>query len=135
MYKEYSDNQFIDAVKNNKSIAGALRTLGLRPVGGNYLTVKRKLKLFNLDTSHWTGQGWNKGAQLKELGNYSKPYKIKEHLSKSRGWACEECKLAEWNGKPIPLECHHVDQDRSNNTESNLKLVCRNCHFTIHDKK
>jgi hypothetical protein len=28
----------------------------------------------------------------------------------------------------IPLEVHHIDGDKLNNVESNLKLVCPNCH-------
>lgn len=41
---------------------------------------------------------------------------------------CEGCELEEWRGEPIPLELHHVDGDRRNNTLPNLRLLCPNCH-------
>ena len=41
---------------------------------------------------------------------------------------CESCKLTEWLGQPIPLEVHHKDGDRNNNTFENYELLCPNCH-------
>ena len=46
---------------------------------------------------------------------------IKEHR-------CECCGLNEWMGKPIPLEVHHKDGNRSNNELDNFELLCPNCH-------
>jgi 5-methylcytosine-specific restriction endonuclease McrA len=41
---------------------------------------------------------------------------------------CESCKLTVWLGQPIPLEVHHKDGDRNNNTFENYELLCPNCH-------
>ena len=41
---------------------------------------------------------------------------------------CEICKLSEWNGKPIPLELHHIDCNHYNNSLENLMILCPNCH-------
>ena len=41
---------------------------------------------------------------------------------------CESCGLSEWLGKPIPLELHHIDGDRTHNEISNYMLLCPNCH-------
>ena len=41
---------------------------------------------------------------------------------------CENCGLTEWLGQPIPLELHHIDGDRYNNTLENFQLLCPNCH-------
>ena len=49
------------AVAGSKSIAGVLRQLGLRPVGGNYRTVKRLIVENGINIAHFTGQGWNVG--------------------------------------------------------------------------
>jgi hypothetical protein len=46
---------------------------------------------------------------------------IKEHK-------CECCGLTSWNGKPIPLELHHIDGNHYNNDLSNLQILCPNCH-------
>ena len=42
---------------------------------------------------------------------------------------CSDCGLGkEWNGKSITLELEHVDGNSHNNTLSNLKWLCPNCH-------
>lgn len=41
---------------------------------------------------------------------------------------CECCGLTTWLDKPIPLELHHKDGNRSNNTIENFMLLCPNCH-------
>ena len=46
---------------------------------------------------------------------------IKEHR-------CEGCDNTTWNGRPVPLELHHVDFNRFNNALDNLRLLCPNCH-------
>lgn len=46
---------------------------------------------------------------------------IKEHK-------CECCGLATWLNQPIPLELHHKDGNRDNNTIENFQLLCPNCH-------
>ena len=41
---------------------------------------------------------------------------------------CENCELEEWMGRPIPLELHHIDGDKTHNELSNYQLLCPNCH-------
>ena len=43
-------------------------------------------------------------------------------------YRCECCGLTEWLGEPIPLELHHKDGNRANNTLDNFQLLCPNCH-------
>ena len=43
-------------------------------------------------------------------------------------YKCERCGLTEWLGEPIPLELHHIDGNRNNNTLENFQLLCPNCH-------
>ena len=33
-----------------------------------------------------------------------------------------------------PIEIHHIDEDPSNSVESNLVVLCRNCHGDVHSK-
>lgn len=59
------------------------------------------------------------------------PYRggvLKDRLIKLRGHKCEDCGLTEWKNQSIPLEAHHIDGDRCNNTLENLLLLCPNCH-------
>lgn len=41
---------------------------------------------------------------------------------------CEECGITEWNGKPIVIQLHHKDGDRTNNELDNIAELCPNCH-------
>lgn len=127
-YRNYTDQNAIDAAKEVKSIAGLLKRLGLKPAGGNYAHMKKTIQRLKIDCSHWTGQGWNKDSQLKDWSEYSKVSSMKKHLVSERGLQCECCKLTEWMGKPIKVEVHHIDSDRTNNIKSNLTLICPNCH-------
>ena len=51
-------------------------------------------------------------------------------LIRKYGHACqvESCRHSTWNGLPIPLELDHIDGKSNNNVESNLRVICPNCH-------
>lgn len=125
-YKNYTNEEIIEYSKEVYSIAGLLKKLGLKPIGGNYLNIKKHLQRLNIDTSHWTGKAWNKGKQLKNIKDYTRSKYVKISLIKIRGNKCESCKLDSWLDLPIMLELHHID-GKSNN-EENLVLLCPNCH-------
>lgn len=127
-YRNYTHEDIKKYSKEVKSIAGLLRKLGLRPVGGNYVNIKRLIQKLNVDTSHWTGQGWNKSQQLKDWSEYTRANNCKKHLIREKGHVCDECGLENWLGEQIPLEIHHIDGERTNNSLNNLRLLCNNCH-------
>jgi hypothetical protein len=130
-YREYSDEDVINYSKHTYSIAQLLKKLDLMPTGGNYYTMKRLLQKLKVNTSHWKGQAWSKGQQLKDWSKYSSGVKsFRKHLLKERDFKCESCNRKTWNKKQIPLEIHHVDGDRTNNKLDNLKVLCCNCHAT-----
>ena len=52
----------------------------------------------------------------------------KRILLEECGHRCCVCGLSEWMGKPIPIELDHVDGNSDNNTRTNLRLLCANCH-------
>ena len=141
MKNQYTKNDVIKAVAESKSIAGVLRLLDLRPIGGNYKTIHRYVKELNLDTSHFTGQGWNVGLKFQpkrsigddevfiENSNYRCSWRLRERYKKATGISyCEYCGLSEWQHLPIPLEIHHVNGNNIDNRIDNLRLLCPNCH-------
>jgi len=55
---------------------------------------------------------------------------IRRYLNEKYG---EKCFLCSWNTKHsitkrVPLEIDHINGDSENNNESNLRLICPNCH-------
>lgn len=142
MTKIRSKEEYEKAIENSLSIAGMCKYLGLKPVGGNYRTIHQAIRLYNLDTSHFTGQGWNSKERYSPVikkfplenvlvrnSRYSS-YNLKRRLLSEglKEYKCECCGLSNWLDKSIPLELHHVDGDNTNNTIDNLKILCPNCH-------
>ena len=53
---------------------------------------------------------------------------VKRYLTERDGHKCSVCGINEWNGNPIVFEVDHFDGNAYNNTETNLRLICPNCH-------
>lgn len=58
------------------------------------------------------------------------PSRLRQHLLKHgfKERVCELCGTSEWLGTPIPLELHHKDSNRYNNSIENLLILCPTCH-------
>jgi Zn finger protein HypA/HybF involved in hydrogenase expression len=140
MKHSYTIEEFKSAVQGSYSIAQALTKLGVSPRGGNYRVFKKFEKLYEIDTSHFTGQGHLKGkthnfntTPLSEIlikdceynSNKLRKRLISEGIKEHK---CECCGLNEWLGELIPLELDHIDGDHYNNILENLKILCPNCH-------
>lgn len=135
-----SDEEFSKIVKDSFTIAQVLDKLSLLRAGGNYKTVHSRIKKLNLDTSHFLFQGGtSKGRKLgpkRPIYDYfENKCKISSHRLKGliissglKPHQCEKCNLTHWLGSPTPLELHHIDGNRDNNTFSNLEILCPNCH-------
>ena len=136
--RKYTEDWLRELCKDSYSYAEVLYKAGRKQGGGSQNTLKRKISEFNIDVSHFSGQGWRRG--LFDLTDESidavfcknsdkKINKYRHKLVYLKGfYHCESCGLNEWLGKEIVLEIHHIDGDTTNNELSNLKLLCPNCH-------
>lgn len=138
-FNKYTKEELIEAVASSTSIRQVLLKLNVAPQGGNYRVVQGYIKKLQLDTSHFKGQGWNKGENFgpkRPISDYlSNKFSITSHKLRIRlikeGFfehKCYQCNNTIWNNKPIPLELEHIDGNHSNNSLDNLILLCPNCH-------
>ena len=140
MRHSYTENDLRESVKSSTSIRQVLQKLNIVPAGGNYATIKRRIERFNIDTSHFTGQGHLRGkthtynkCPLTEILVCGKPYsshKLKKRLIKEglKTHQCECCGITEWMGQPTPIELDHINGNHNDNRLENLRLLCPNCH-------
>ena len=138
-WREFTTEEIESYVKESYSFATLASKLGYCIEGGSYLTImKSMVDELGLDTSHFTGQVWNKGKFDYSRFRYGKAIKTNSALSALtalRSYRCEQCGLSEWMGMPITLEIHHKDGDSLNNQLDNLQLLCPNCHSTTDNWK
>ena len=141
--RKWTNEQFIEAVKNSLSYAEVLRKIGLKVAGSNYDTVKRKITELNLDTSHMTGKVWNQGERYRQIkqkqplseiliehSTFVSTNNLRKRLLNEgiKEYKCECCGRTEWLGEPIKLELHHVNGVKDDLRLCNLQILCPNCH-------
>lgn len=73
---------------------------------------------------------WLAGGENGMRGVSSISAHIRKYLFKKYGNKCCKCEWSEVNPHTnrIPLEVNHIDGDHTNNIETNLELICPNCH-------
>jgi hypothetical protein len=73
---------------------------------------------------------WKKGLVNGMKGKYQISNHIRHYLLEKYNNKCVKCGWSKKNPYTgvIPLEIEHIDGNYLNNTESNLILLCPNCH-------
>ena len=123
-WENFSKEEIEEIVKESRSFRDVAIKLGYKATGGGaYDTVKSMCQELNLDTSHFKGQGWNKGNYNYNRFQTNAPKKngsLKKALIALRGRKCEKCGAISWLGQSINLEVHHISGNRTDNSFDNL---------------
>lgn len=73
---------------------------------------------------------WKNGEESGLRGQKDLSVHVRDYLLEKYNYHCQKCGWGEINPTTgrIPLEIHHVDGDFRNCEESNLEVLCPNCH-------
>ena len=140
--RTWTADQLKNAVGTSLSLRSVLGKLNLREAGGNYEQIRKYIREYGLDISHFTGKAWNRGMrgigkdripleQILIQGSSYQSFKLKKRLFKAnlKSKLCEECGWAKVSdGGYLPLELDHINGDRHDNRLENLRVLCPNCH-------
>jgi len=138
--EKYLKENFEPIVKNSNSINDVCKNIGLNTFHGNFQTVKKYIKLYSIDTSHFYKKYDSYGRKQiphEEVFCKNSSYKDNRQLKKrliSLGIKEEKCEgegcliKSEWLGKKIILQLDHINGDNTDNIVDNLRLLCPNCH-------
>ena len=105
--------------------------------GLSFSTFKRYAKMFGCYKPNQCGKGTVKQSSSKKLydilnGKYPRfqTYKLKQKLIKEgiKENKCEICGCADWQGKELNMQLHHIDGNPHNHCLNNLQMLCPNCH-------
>lgn len=75
--RPYDKEWLTELCSNSFSYSEVLRKAGRKPGGGSNETLKKKIMEYNIDISHFTGQGWRKSVQETTAGKKEK-YTLEE---------------------------------------------------------
>ena len=143
MREKYTKEMLEVAVRDSCSISAVIRKLGCKnKSGGMHTHISRRVKKLGIDTSHFVA-GW-KTANIASVNRVKKtadeiltksdkkhkPHQLRRALMEvGRNNECEKCHIGNvWQGEEIILEIDHINGDRNNNLQKNLRILCPNCH-------
>lgn len=128
-------------VLTSSSYSEVLKKIGMKLSGGNFYTIKEKIKENKIDVSHFNkyinlikSKKNIKRISLEfiliENSTYTNNERLKIRLIKEGYFEhkCYSCNLKEWMGKLIPIQIEHINGIHNDNRIENLNFLCPNCH-------
>ena len=132
--RKWSDNQLIQAVASNTTLVGVAQALGLK----DPKHLVKHINRLGLSTEHMRRTTHKQPGELTlpldqvlVKGRPCKTCHLKLRLFQDGvlEQKCSECGVGSvWHEKPLVLQMHHLDGDRTNNLLENLQILCPNCH-------
>lgn len=137
--RRWTTEDLSEAVSRSSTFAEVHRFLGGSTHGSATDHIKRRCIAEGVDFSHFIGSSWSKGKRFTRtkdvlvndqslLNRRRRERLLPALLETGVEYSCSRCGISTWNDEELTLTIDHEDGDWRNNTQSNLRLLCPNCH-------
>jgi len=138
----YKDDALLkEVISESTTLSEVLNKLKLPTQGNNYKTIKKYIKLYNIDISHFKRNDITKPFNIRKDINYYLREDFEcstSHLKKrlyEEGLKLHKCEICgqdeNWYGKKMSLILDHINGKNNDNRLENLRIVCPNCNATL----
>jgi len=149
MKDKYLKENFEPLVLNSKNLTEVLLKLKLTNKGNSRSTLKKYIKLYDINISHFETSKDRYNRTLKKCyenhtiplheilisgSTYTNVSFLKKRLyrDKLKERKCELCEQDEnWQGKKMSLILDHINGINSDHRIENLRIICPNCNATL----
>lgn len=137
---KYHKEELEIVVKNSFTYKECLSKLEINNYGSSYNTLKKYIKMYNLNITHFKNDInniINNKIDLKDIlvenSTFNRTH-LKERLYKDglKERKCELCGQGEeWYGNHMSLILDHINGVNNDNRIENIRIVCPNCNATL----
>ena len=130
-----------ERIAQSTNLGEVLEKMNLRKAGGNYDTLRKYIKVYSLDISHFIKvKNFSKLTSFERILTYEQIFCIDSKADRSTlkkrilkdniiEYICKDCGLLPiWNNKPLTLQIEHKNGIHNDNRLENLCWLCPNCH-------
>ena len=133
---QYSKEELEQIVKESHTYREVIIKLGYSSVtGGNNETLKERLKLYQISTSHFNSHYYKRQRKLNIEKIFSNNSTVSQQVLRSAiqhynifPYQCRCCgNTGVWQDKPLTLTLDHINGNNHDNRIENLRWLCPNC--------
>jgi hypothetical protein len=122
--------------KGKKHKKESIEKIKISCIGGNKTSFKKGHKTWSKgierpDIKEAKNPNWKGGKSYQGYNRSEFNQKLKIKISKRDDYQCQICHKK--RDLFIPLDVHHIDEDKKNNELENLITLCHICHSKLHN--